>query len=95
MPKEVSGKSPAAGKSTPAPLDGEALERAQRARLVRKTRTDLGLSPSEFAAKFQVPVAVLQGWEQGEEPVPDFALAYIRVIAAYPELVGRTLSGGS
>lgn len=34
----------------------EGLDRGQRARLIRTTRTTLGLSQTEFAGRFRVPV---------------------------------------
>lgn len=42
----------------------EALDRGQRARLIRKTRTGLGLSQAEFASRFHVPIGMLRDWEQ-------------------------------
>jgi len=45
-------------------VTAEALDRGQRARLIRKTRTGLGLSQSEFASRFRVPVGTLRDWEQ-------------------------------
>lgn len=63
------------------------LARGQRARLIRMTRTKLGLSQQEFAARFHVPVGTLRDWEQARSTAPDFAVAYIRVIEAQPELV--------
>ncbi len=66
-----------------------ALDRAQRARLIRKTRTDLGLSQPEFASRFHVPVGTLRDWEQSRATPPDFAIAYVRVIAQAPDMVAR------
>ena len=51
----------------------DAMDRGQRARLVRKTRTKLGLSQVEFAARFRVPVGTLRDWEQARATAPDFA----------------------
>lgn len=65
----------------------EALTRGQRARLIRKTRTDLGLSQADFAARFHVPVGTLRDWEQARVTPPDFAVAYVRVIARLPDAV--------
>ena len=45
-------------------VTAEGLDRAQRARLIRKTRTGLGLSQTDFAARFRVPVGTLRDWEQ-------------------------------
>ena len=70
----------------------EALDRAQRARLIRKTRTGLGLSQTEFAARFRVPVGTLRDWEQARATAPDFAVAYVRVIGQHPDLVAQAVA---
>jgi putative transcriptional regulator len=70
----------------------EALDRAQRSRLIRKTRTDLKLSQAEFAARFRVPLGTLRDWEQARASAPDFAIAYIRVIADSPDIVARAVA---
>lgn len=70
----------------------EAMDRAQRARLIRKTRTALGLSQPDFAKKFLVPVGTLRDWEQARALPPDFAVAYVHVIAAHPDLVAALVS---
>ncbi len=71
-------------------LDG--MERGQRARLIRKTRTGLGLSQTEFATRFRVPVGTLRDWEQARVTAPDFAVAYVRVIGRHPEMVAQALA---
>lgn len=70
----------------------EALDRGQRARLIRRTRTGLGLSQAEFAARFHVPVGTLRDWEQARATAPDFAVAYVRVIGRHPEMVARAVA---
>ena len=70
----------------------EALDRGQRARLIRRTRTTLGLSQSEFARRFQVPVGTLRDWEQARATPPDFAVAYVRVIGQHPEMVEKAVA---
>jgi putative transcriptional regulator len=70
----------------------EALDRCQRARLIRKTRTGLGLSQSEFARRFRVPVGTLRDWEQMRATAPDFAIAYIRVIGQHPDMVAKAVA---
>lgn len=64
----------------------EAMERGQRARVVRRLRKNLGLTQSEFASRFRIPVGTLRDWEQARSTPPDFAMAYMRVIALDPEL---------
>jgi putative transcriptional regulator len=69
----------------------EAMDRGQRARLIRKTRTDLGLSQAEFAKRFRVPIGTLRDWEQARATAPDFAVAYVRVISRHPKIVEEAL----
>lgn len=73
-------------------VSSEGLERGQRARLIRKTRTDLGLSQTEFAARFRVPVGTLRDWEQARATAPDFAVAYVRVIGQHPDIVAKAVA---
>ena len=70
----------------------EGVEIGLRGRLIRKTRTSLGLSQSAFAAKFHVPVGTLRDWEQSRSMPPDFAVAYVRVIALHPEMVAEAVA---
>ena len=70
----------------------EALEQGQRARLIRTTRTGLGLSQSEFASRFRVPVGTLRDWEQARVAAPEFAIAYVKVIALHPQLVAEAVA---
>lgn len=70
----------------------KALDRGQRARLIRQTRTGLGLSQSEFATRFRVPVGTLRDWEQARATAPDFAIAYVRVIGQHPEMVAKAVA---
>lgn len=74
------------------PVSVEGMDRGQKARLIRKTRTHLGLSQAEFAARFRVPVGTLRDWEQARSTPPDFAVAYIRVIAIAPDEVARAVA---
>lgn len=73
-------------------VTAEAMDRGQRARLIRTTRTALGLSQAEFAARFRVPVGTLRDWEQARATPPDFAIAYVRVIAQYPDIVAKAVA---
>ncbi|WP_244421528.1 helix-turn-helix domain-containing protein [Allomesorhizobium alhagi] len=70
----------------------EALDRGQRARLIRTTRTALGLSQTEFTGRFRVPVGTLRDWEQARVSPPDFAVAYVKVIGQYPEMVAKAVA---
>lgn len=73
-------------------VTSEAMDRGQRARLIRKTRTGLGLSQAEFAARFHVPVGTLRDWEQARATAPDFAVAYVRVIGQHPDMVAKAVA---
>jgi putative transcriptional regulator len=73
-------------------VKAEALEQGLRARLIRKTRTDLGLSQVEFARRFRVPVGTLRDWEQARATPPDFAIAYVRVIGQHPDMVAKVVA---
>ncbi len=73
-------------------VTAEAMDRGQRARLIRKTRTGLGLSQSEFASRFRVPVGTLRDWEQARATPPDFAIAYVRVIGRHPDIVAKAVA---
>jgi putative transcriptional regulator len=70
----------------------EALDRAQRSRLVRTARTRLGLSQAEFARRFHVPLGTLRDWEQARATAPDFAVAYVRVIMRDPDMVAAAVA---
>ena len=73
-------------------VTAEGVERGLRARLIRMTRTGLGLSQSEFASRFRVPVGTLRDWEQARVTAPDFAVAYVRVIASHPDIVAQAVA---
>ena len=66
-----------------------AMDRGQRARLIRRTRTGLGLSQTEFAERFCVPVGTLRDWEQARATAPDFAIAYCRTLSELSAIMLR------
>ncbi len=70
----------------------EDVERGLRARRIRMTRTEMGLSQPEFAERFHVPVGTLRDWEQARVMPPDFAMAYIRVISLMPDAVAKAVA---
>ncbi|MFC4725447.1 helix-turn-helix domain-containing protein [Glycocaulis abyssi] len=73
-------------------VSAEGMKRGQRARLIRQTRNSLGLSQAEFAQRFRVPVGTLRDWEQTRVTAPDFAIAYVQVIARHPDMVAEALN---
>ena len=52
---------------------------------VRAIREDLHMSQSEFAEAYRIPLATLQGWEQGRRAPDATAAAYLNVIARLPQ----------
>ena len=69
-----------------------AMHRGQRARPIRKIRTGLGLSQSEFATGFHIPVGTLRDWEQARATAPAFAVAYVQVIGQHPDIVAQAVA---
>jgi len=73
------------------PDDFDVTEAAHKeglaARRLRQVRHSLGMSQSEFARRFHVPIGTLRDWEQLRVRMPDFARAYVEVIAEYPDTV--------
>lgn len=58
---------------------------------VYKLRSELGLSQSEFATGFGVPVKTLQNWEQGRRGPQGPAKTLLKIIEKNPEVVLRTV----
>lgn len=52
---------------------------------VRAIRESLGMSQSEFAEAYRIPLATLKGWEQGRRSPDATAAAYLNVIARLPQ----------
>lgn len=56
---------------------------------VKAIREALGLSQSEFAGTYNIPLATLKGWEQRRRHPDATAAAYIRTIALFPKETRR------
>ena len=52
---------------------------------IQELRKETGLSQSQFAKKFNIPVGTLQHWEQGIRKPPEYVLALIAQILAYED----------
>jgi putative transcriptional regulator len=87
----------AAAKSDPdaQPLTAAELRKLKRVPKVKRLRLSQGLSQAGFAKKYQIPLRTLQEWEQGRSEPDQTTQAYLKVIAAKPELVGRTLKASA
>jgi putative transcriptional regulator len=74
------------------PLDPEALAKMRRVFPVKVLRQRLGMTQTEFAEAFQLPVSTLRDWEQ-HRSIPDApARALLRAIDRDPETMRRLLS---
>ena len=69
------------------------LERADMGRRFRVLRHRLGLSQTEFAAAFGIPVANLRQYEMARHMPPPAVRSYLKVIEAKPDMV-RRVGGG-
>ena len=63
-----------------------------RVSLAKRIRWKLGLSQSEFAEAFLIPLGTLRDWEQHRREPDQAARAYLEVIAREPEAVRRALA---
>ena len=61
------------------------LERARMGRCIRRLRNRLGLSQSEFAGRYGIPVANIRQYEIGRTMPPPAVRSFLKVIAAEPE----------
>jgi putative transcriptional regulator len=61
------------------------------AAITRRIRQRLGITQTEFAARYQIPIGTLRDWEQNRKQPDAPAMAYLRVIAREPEIVARAL----
>lgn len=59
---------------------------------VARLRHSLGLSQTEFAAKFFISLTTLRHWERGDRKPHGPALALLHVIAKEPQAVLRALA---
>lgn len=65
------------------------LGKASRVSLARRIRWKLGLSQSEFATTFGIPLGTLRDWEQHRRLPDQAAKSYLEVIERDPESVRR------
>lgn len=74
------------------PMTEDALDRAVFARSVRRTREALGLTQSDFAARYRITLSRLKDWEQGRYAPDSVAVAYIKTIRHDPRGVLAALA---
>jgi putative transcriptional regulator len=68
------------------------LERGLMGRRIRMLRNRLGLSQSEFAKSYGIPVANIRQYEIGRIMPPPAVQSYIRVIEAEPVRVAKVFA---
>lgn len=71
------------------PVSAEGLVKAQQGRRLRRLRQKLGLSQSEFADRYGIPVANIRQYEIGRVMPPPAVRAYLAVIAAEPQITAE------
>ncbi len=77
------------------PLTEARLKRMRRISFAKHVRWKLGLSQAEFAARFHIPLGTLRDWEQHRTEPDQAVVSYLKVIAANPKFVERTLAKAS
>jgi putative transcriptional regulator len=73
------------------PMTPEQLAKAKRIPRIKTLRRALGMTQDEFATRYHIPLGTLRDWEQGRTEPDQPARAYLKVIAADPEGVSRSL----
>ncbi len=89
--KYTATKTPRDKPDVDAPLTDDEFERGRTAMLARKARAETGLSQTEFASQYGIPVASLRDWEQGRRMPDNAAQSYLQVITAMPDDVAQAL----
>ena len=73
------------------PITGEQLARMRRISPAKHLRRKFGLTQTEFAERYHIPIGTLRDWEQHRSEPDAPARAYLKVIAADPERVAENL----
>ncbi|MDZ4306763.1 helix-turn-helix domain-containing protein [Allopontixanthobacter sp.] len=68
------------------------LERARMGRSIRQLRHRLGLSQTEFAERYGIPVANIRQYEIGRVLPPPAVRSFLKVIAAEPERTAQVIA---
>lgn len=67
------------------------LERGRMGQRIRMLRGRLGLSQEAFARTYGIPLANIRQYEIGRHMPPPAVRAYLKVIAAEPEVVAKAV----
>jgi len=74
------------------PVSQAGVERGLMGRRIRKLRLSLGLTQSEFARRYGIPLANIRQYEIGRTMPPPAVRAYLKVIEAQPELAAAAVA---
>ena len=74
------------------PWSDEKLARARRFAFVKQLRFKLGLGRATFASRYHIDETLIAAWEHHQREPDAMAMAYLRVIAADPDGVAKTLT---
>lgn len=77
------------------PITEDKWKRMKRVPRLKTLRRALGLSQSEFAAQFRIPIGMLSDWEEGCAAPDPVLRAYLKVIATAPDMVRKALAPDS
>jgi putative transcriptional regulator len=70
----------------------ERFAKMRRVPRSKTLRTALGLTQEEFSERYRIPLGTLRDWEQGRSEPDAPSRAYLKVIAANPEMVRLALA---
>jgi putative transcriptional regulator len=73
------------------PLTEEDFARMKRIPQAKIVRRALRLTQEEFSSRYRIPLGTLRDWEEGRSEPDQTARAYLKVIAANPEMVQHAL----
>ena len=71
------------------PVSAEGLAKAREGRRIRRLRNRLGLSQSDFADRYGIPLANIRQYEIGRVMPPPAVRAYLAVIAQEPRITAE------
>jgi putative transcriptional regulator len=74
------------------PLDSKQLDKMRRVAPVKLLRQQLGMTRTEFAETFHIPLGTLLDWEQHRTTPDAPALALLQAIEREPETMRRLLA---
>jgi putative transcriptional regulator len=74
------------------PTTQEQFKQMRRVSLAKHIRFKLMLTQEEFAARYHIPLGTLRDWEQHRSEPDQPTRAYLKVIAADPEMVAKALA---